>query len=83
MRTSQHEVISALEIIEQACREQPYCAACGQQTRPVARDGGIWLECPSWADRKSRLARIVSFQAGHTRRLLVDESTTTPFSETS
>ena len=83
MQTSQQELISALEIIEQACRDQPYCAACGQHTGPVARDGGIWLECPSWTEHKSLLARIISFQAGHIRRLLIDESTTTPVKEAS
>jgi len=83
MQTHEQDLTTALEIIEQESRDHPYCAACGEPTLPVARNGVIWLECRSWTDRKSRLARIIAFQAGHTRRVLVDESTATPVSETS
>jgi hypothetical protein len=83
VQTRQQDLTTALEIIEQACREQPYCAACGQPNRPIARGDVVSLECPSWTEGRSRLARIVSFQAGHTRRVLVDASTTPTVSEAS
>ena len=74
MHTCEHEHTTALEIIEQACREHSHCPACGKETRPVAHGDVIWLECLSLADEKSRLARIFSFQAGHTKRVLVHQS---------
>lgn len=83
MQTQEQDLTTALEIIEQANRDHPYCTACGEPTHPVARDDVIWLECRSWTDRKSRLARIIAFHAGHTKRVLVDESTPTPVSWTS
>jgi hypothetical protein len=83
MQTHEQDLTTALEIIEQASRDHPYCAACGEPTHPVAHNGVIWLECRSLTDSKSRLARIISFHAGHTRRVLVNDSTTTPVSETS
>jgi hypothetical protein len=81
MQTHEQDLTTPLEIIEQANRDQPYCDACGEPTHPVSRDGVVWLECRSLTDRKSRLARIIGYQAGHTRRVLVDESTATPVSE--
>lgn len=36
----------ALELLEQAEREIPFCA-CGRPTMPVGRPGGVWLECSS------------------------------------
>ena len=83
MHTYEHDPTAALEIIEQACRDHPFCAACGEATRPVAHGDVVWLECPSIAEHKSRLARVVSFQAGHTKLLLLDHASTSGLAEVS
>ncbi len=82
MQTCEQGLTTALEIIEQGCREQPYCPACGQPNSPVAHGDVVWLECPSRSDGRTRLARIISLQAGHTRQFLVDGSATAPISQT-
>jgi hypothetical protein len=65
--------LNALDRIERAERATPFCE-CGQPTVPVARDGGVWLECRSLQAAKpgivGRLAHILT-GAGHTRRLVV------------
>ncbi len=64
----------ALEEIERAQRERPFCA-CGQPTRPVARDGGVWLECASLqASAGNRLTHLAALRGPfeHTRRPIVD-----------
>jgi hypothetical protein len=64
----------ALEQLEEAERETPVCRACGERTAPVAHDdGSVWLECPSLADPRPALRRVLSldFLVGHTRRLIV------------
>jgi hypothetical protein len=59
---------SALETLELAERESPFCS-CGQPTTPVVhRDGAIWLECLSLAEPKGVLRRLFSPSSGHTRR---------------
>lgn len=65
--------LNTLDLIERAERATPFCE-CGQPMVPVARDGGIWLECRSLQTAKpgivGRLAHILA-GAGHTRHLLV------------
>jgi len=65
---------SALERIEHAERETPFCL-CGQPTSAAARPDGIWLECVSLrAPDTSRTGRLLSALAagGHTRRPIVE-----------
>jgi len=64
----------ALEEIERAQRETPFCG-CGQPTRPIVRAGGIWLECASLqASAGGRIRRLVTLLGpiDHTRRPIVD-----------
>ena len=64
----------ALDRIEQAERETPFCI-CGQPMSPAARPDGIWLECSSLrAPDSSRIGRLLSTLApgGHTRQLIVE-----------
>ncbi len=64
----------ALDRIEQAERDTPNCS-CGAPAVPVARAGGIWLECSSLASPpEGRLRRLLSALGApaHTRRLIVD-----------
>jgi hypothetical protein len=64
---------SALDRLEHAERETPFCS-CGQPTSPVARSGGIWLECVSLQEpADSRIGRLLSAinVVGHTRQMVV------------
>ena len=63
----------ALERIEGAMRETPFCP-CGAPAVPVGRSGGVWLECASLQPAKGILRQLLTldFAANHTRRLIVD-----------
>jgi hypothetical protein len=64
----------ALDRIEQAEREAPFCI-CGQPTSAEARPDGLWLECVSLRSSDgSRIGRLVSAltAAGHTHQLIFD-----------
>jgi hypothetical protein len=65
---------NALDRIEHAERETPFCA-CGEPMVPAGRTDGIWLECASVREPDgSRLRRLMSVLTlpGHTRRLIVE-----------
>jgi hypothetical protein len=67
---------SAIERIERAERETPYCE-CGQPMVAIAHDGAIWLECTSLECRSGNafvrlLSAIVS--GGHDRQLIVEDA---------
>jgi hypothetical protein len=63
-----------LQIVEQAERDEPTCMTCGAPTLAVGHEDGVWFECASLQQPKSRLSRIVSldFASLHTHRLLID-----------
>jgi hypothetical protein len=63
----------ALELIERAQSEHPFCD-CGQQTLAVGRGGGVWLECRSRQTQpRSLVRRLLGAALGiHTRLLIVD-----------
>ena len=63
----------ALELVEQAEHETPFCE-CGRVTVPIGRPGGVWLECASLGEARSALSRILTLDlaASHTRRRIVD-----------
>lgn len=64
----------ALEQIERAQRQTPFCA-CGRPTRVIERDGGLWLECPILEPASGRLlARVASLlgPVEHVRTPIVD-----------
>lgn len=64
----------ALDQIERAAQEQPYCT-CGKPTTPVSRDDRLWLECTSLSEPvrgwRAQLARTLSL-GPHVRRPVVD-----------
>jgi hypothetical protein len=65
---------NALERIEQAERDMPFCV-CGRHIVVAARADGIWLECASLAEPNgSPLGRILAAIAssGHSSRLIVE-----------
>lgn len=65
---------NALDRIEHAERETPFCA-CGEPTVPAARNDGIWLECATFRQPdRSRFERLMDAFTlpGHTRRLVVE-----------
>ncbi len=64
----------ALDRIEQATQQQPYCI-CGQPTTPVAQPDGLWLECttigkPVRGWRHSLLRALTG--GAHVRRQILD-----------
>ncbi|HEY8868207.1 MAG TPA: hypothetical protein VIM30_02310 [Candidatus Limnocylindrales bacterium] len=61
----------ALDLIEQAERQTPFCR-CGQPTVPVGRADGVWLECRS-LDRPA-IGRILATLAApaHFRSPIVE-----------
>jgi hypothetical protein len=66
----------ALEMIEQAQTDQPFCG-CGENTIAVGRAGGVWLECRSLQDpAHGFVRRLVAVFSIHTRQLIVDLSPT-------
>jgi len=69
----------AVARIEAAERLTPSCL-CGQLTRPVARAGGIWLECASLANPAAPLRRLLSldFAISHIRQPIIDARDLTP-----
>ena len=68
-----YDRVTALEIIDRAFDDQPYCAACGAPC--VLRNEGdlVILEC-SEAGGSGLLARIGDFLTPHTRRVAIDLS---------
>mgnify|MGYP001811903010 CR=1 FL=1 len=70
---NEHENERAVELIESAERNAPYCH-CGRHMVTVASGDGIVLECSGRTEEKSGLsavvARITSF--GHTRRMIME-----------
>jgi hypothetical protein len=68
----------ALDMIEQAQTDSPFCA-CGRQTLAVGRGGGVWLECSSLQARpRSLVQRLLAEVGVHTRVLIVDLTPTPP-----
>jgi hypothetical protein len=63
-----------VELIEQAERLTPVCAACQEIPVPTTEGGALWLECPTRAEPRSWFRQLISldFEAAHTRRLLLD-----------
>jgi hypothetical protein len=64
----------ALDLIEQAERETPFCR-CGQPTVPVGRADGVWLECRTLErPATGRIGRILATLAAptHFRSLIVE-----------
>jgi len=63
--------VTALEIIDRAFDEQPFCRACGAPT--VLRNDGdlVVLEC-SELGRPGILSRIGDFLMAHTRHVVID-----------
>lgn len=68
-----YDRVTALDIIDRAFDEQPFCATCGAPS--VLRNEGerVVLEC-SELDRNALLARIGDFLMPHTRRVVIDLS---------
>ncbi|GAC1671393.1 MAG: hypothetical protein NVS9B8_14420 [Candidatus Limnocylindrales bacterium] len=62
-----------LERIEDAERIDPFCAFCGQPTSVTERDRALWIECPTYGHRRSRLQSLLrfTFASLHTRRPIV------------
>jgi hypothetical protein len=65
--------VTALEIIDRAFDEQPFCSACGAPT--VLRNDGnvVILEC-SELGAPGILARIGDFLMAHTQHVVIDLS---------
>ena len=63
-----------VELIEQAERQTPVCAACREIPVPTIEDGALWLECPTLTRRRSWFRQLVSldFEAAHTHQLLLE-----------
>jgi hypothetical protein len=65
---------NALDRIEQAERDMPFCT-CGRPIVAAARADGIWLECTSFEEPSgSPLERLISAvtSPGHIRRLFIE-----------
>jgi hypothetical protein len=63
-----------VDMIERANDANPWCS-CGLHTRPVGREGAVWLECVSFTKPKEgRLARFLAALTAHThvRERIVD-----------
>lgn len=65
-----------IDLIERSERSHPACPQCGSTVVAIARDGAIWLECPTLAEPRPFLRQLIrlDFEAAHSRSLLLDES---------
>ena len=65
-----------IEKIEDAQVTSPYCVQCGEPTTITERDGVLWLECTSLANRRSRLQSLLrlDFATFHTQLRVVELS---------
>ncbi len=75
VRLSEAENQRAVDRIETAERESPFCL-CGASMIAVAHDGSIWLQCSDQTRNKRRgiggfVARI-SGSFGHSRRIIME-----------
>jgi hypothetical protein len=63
----------ALERIEQAERDTPFCW-CGAQTVPVGRPDGVWLACASRSQPRSVLRKLLTldFAVTHVDQRILD-----------
>lgn len=63
-----------VDLIENAQRTTPVCAACHRPTVVTNEHDALWLSCPTLGDPRSWLQQLVSldFEAVHTRQLLLD-----------
>jgi hypothetical protein len=68
---------AALERIEDAERETPFCW-CGAPTVPLDRGDVIWLGCSSLQRPKRLVRRLLALDFGHTARPIVDVSQLAP-----
>ncbi len=69
---------NTLALIEAAQAATPWCAACGQPTTVVDRDGELWLECLTLTEDRAPLAAALHAIAPHehSRLLSAEEATT-------
>lgn len=65
--------VTALEIIDRAFDERPYCRACGAPTVLRSEGDVVILEC-SDLGAPGILARIGDFLMAHTQRIVIDLS---------
>ncbi len=65
-----------IDLIESAERSHPGCPQCGAVVIATARDGAIWLECPTLAEPRPFLRQLIKldFEAAHSRSLLLSET---------
>jgi hypothetical protein len=65
----------AVDQIERAQREEPFCHACGGPTVAVAEAGQIWLRCANDIQPHSRLGRLLAIfpLIGHTHHSIIDD----------
>jgi hypothetical protein len=68
-----YDRVTALEIIDRAYEEQPFCVACGAPCMLRNEGDLVILEC-SEAGGTGLLARIGDFMLRHTRRVAIDLS---------
>ena len=66
----------AVDQIERAQRDQPFCPACFAPTVPVAEAGQIWLRCSRDLEPHTGLGRLLAFfpLGGHTQHSIVADA---------
>ena len=61
-----------IDLIERTRDARPYCS-CGAHTVTVVRDGIVWLDCSTLADRpRGTLRRLLHDLTPHVREAVVD-----------
>lgn len=65
--------VTALELIDRAFDDQPFCEACGAPTILRSDGDAVILECTD-IGRAGIRARIADFLLPHTRRVVIDHS---------
>jgi hypothetical protein len=66
----------AIDNIERAQRDEPFCPACLAPTVPIAEGGQIWLRCSRDAEPHHGIGRLLAFfpLAAHTHRSIVADA---------
>jgi hypothetical protein len=67
-----YDRVRALDVIERALDDEPYCPVCGAQTTIVDVDGRLMLYCAATVEPNGLIARLSAAMLPHVRRHVLD-----------
>jgi hypothetical protein len=67
-----YDRVRALDVIERALDDDPYCPVCGAPTTIVDADGVLMLYCTATVEPSGLMARVSAAMLPHVRRQVLD-----------